>query len=161
MNPEADAQFEDHALQSHVHDNQGNLEPGFAVMLNCECGEAFNAWQSFYDAAASDFELAIVATEVEPGRAISFTSPPDVSTAYSGQFRFDDATGRRGTSVTAMLHVDRTAGKLEKMFATWRGSDPALILRRDMRRLKQLIEAGEIATNAQSLAAAAQQKGIE
>ncbi len=161
MNVDADAQNADHALQTHLPENKGKLEPAFAVTLACDRAEAFEAWQQFRTLGNGAFELEIQPDGAETGRSINFSSPPDVSTSFSGQFRFDDAAGGRGTTITATLHVDRTAGKLEKLFATWRGNDPALLLRRDMRRLKQLVETGEIATNAQSPAAAAEQKGIE
>lgn len=161
MSFDADAQNADHALQTHLPENKGKLEPAFAVTIACDRAEAFEAWQQSRSRGNSEFELEIEPDGAEAGHSINFASPPGVSTPFSGQFRFDDASGGRGTTITATLHVDRTAGKLEKLFATWRGHDPALLLRRDMRRLKQLVETGEIATNAQTLAAAAKQKGIE
>lgn len=75
----------------------------------------------------------------------------------SGRVDFADA-GARGTVVTATIAYDPPAGAIGKLVAKLFQREPAIQARRDLRRFKQLMETGEVATNARTRAAASQEK---
>ncbi|MBN2970913.1 SRPBCC family protein [Roseomonas aeriglobus] len=92
-----------------------------------------------------------VVTAEEPGRAISWESEPGADVANSGTVEFTDA-GARGTVVTATLAYDPPAGVVGKIVAKLFQREPAIQARRDLRRFKQLMETGEVATAAMTVA---------
>ncbi len=85
----------------------------------------------------------------------SWTSTGDV--ANSGRVEFHDA-GARGTIVTATIAYDPPAGAVGKLVAKLFQREPAIQTRRDLRRFKQLMETGEVSTNARTAAALAEEK---
>ena len=68
----------------------------------------------------------------------------------SGRIDFRDAQGDRGTIVTATILYDPPAGLIGKVIAKMFQREPAIQARRDLRRFKQLMETGEIATGARN-----------
>jgi uncharacterized membrane protein len=84
-----------------------------------------------------EVENAVLAWETEPGA--------DVPNA--GRVTFRDA-GARGTVMTAVISYEPPAGFIGKIVAKMFQREPAIQARRDLRRFKQLMETGEIATNA-------------
>ncbi len=84
-------------------------------------------------------------TEDIPGRSLSWQSEDGADVANSGKIEFSDA-GERGTIVTATIAYDPPAGIVGKVVAKLFQREPAIQTRRDLRRFKQLMETGEIAT---------------
>ena len=80
----------------------------------------------------------------------TWTSEPGADVPNSGRVEFRDA-GARGTVVTATIAYDPPAGVVGKLVAKLFQREPAIQARRDLRRFKQLMETGEIATNAMNL----------
>ena len=64
---------------------------------------------------------------------------------HRGAVSFDHAPGARGTEVRVELEYSPPAGAIGAAFARLFGHDPEQQLRDDLRRFKQLLEAGEIA----------------
>jgi uncharacterized membrane protein len=64
----------------------------------------------------------------------------------AGYVRFERATGGRGTVVRVALQYNPPAGKLGAALATLFGEKPESLVEEALRKFKQLIEAGEIAT---------------
>jgi uncharacterized membrane protein len=62
--------------------------------------------------------------------------------------RFDEVRGGRSTQVTVHLQYAPPAGRLGAYAALAAGREPSQTIREDLRRLKQLLEAGEIARTA-------------
>lgn len=89
-------------------------------------------------------------TEEEPDRLIAWTSEDDADVANSGRVEFFDA-GDRGTIVSALIQYDPPMGTVGKLVAKLFQREPAIQARRDLRRLKQLLETGEIATAAMNV----------
>ncbi|WP_375393628.1 SRPBCC family protein [uncultured Sphingomonas sp.] len=89
---------------------------------------------------------ATVTAEVE-NRFIDWTSDPGADVANGGRVEFRDA-GARGTVVTATIRYDPPGGIVGKVIAKMFQREPAIQARRDLRRFKQLMETGEIATGA-------------
>ncbi len=92
---------------------------------------------------------AIVVDE-QQDRLIEWMSAPGAEVANSGRVEFREA-GARGTVVTATILYDPPAGAIGKMIAKLFQREPAIQARRDLRRLKQLMETGEVATSAMNM----------
>ncbi|HEX8484030.1 SRPBCC family protein [Sphingomonas sp.] len=86
-------------------------------------------------------------THEEPNRLIAWTSEEGADVPNSGHVVFQDA-GSRGTIVTATIRYDPPGGAIGKLVAKMFQREPAIQARRDLRRFKQLLETGEIATAA-------------
>lgn len=88
-------------------------------------------------------------TEDVPDRSLTWQSEGDADVPNSGRIEFADA-GSRGTVVTATIAYDPPAGTVGKIIAKLFQREPAIQARRDLRRFKQLMETGEVATAAQT-----------
>lgn len=71
-------------------------------------------------------------------------SHADVDNA--GTVRFEEAPGGRGTRVSVTLNYNAPGGKVGVLVAKLFGQEPAQLVEQNLRRLKQLIETGEIPT---------------
>lgn len=87
-------------------------------------------------------------TDVDEGRSISWQSEPESDVANSGKVSFEDAPNDRGTYVSLVLSYDPPGGKLGRWAAKLLQREPEIQARRDLRRFKQLVETGEVTTNA-------------
>jgi uncharacterized membrane protein len=90
-------------------------------------------------------------TEDHAGELLAWTSEPGADVPNSGRVEFREA-GARGTVVTAMIAYDPPAGVVGKIVAKMFQREPAIQARRDLRRFKQLMETGEIATSSRTQA---------
>jgi uncharacterized membrane protein len=77
---------------------------------------------------------------------IAWRSLPDSEIYVDGIVKFRNAPGNRGTIITAVVVYQPPAGALGGALAKVLGKDPSFMMRQDLRRLKALIEAGEIPT---------------
>ena len=98
-----------------------------------------------------------IITHEEPGRSISWQSAEGADIGNKGRVEFIDA-GQRGTVVRAVIAYDPPAGTVGKLVAKLFQREPRIQSRRDLRRLKQLMEAGEIATGARNARIRAEQE---
>jgi uncharacterized membrane protein len=94
-----------------------------------------------------------IVTEDQPGRVIGWESVEGSEIRNSGRVEFHDVPGR-GAVVRAVIAYDPPAGLLGEIIAKLFQREPALQARRDLRRLKQFMETGEISTSARTRAAA-------
>lgn len=101
--------------------------------------------------AGKTVEWDAAVTEDEAGRSITWQSEAGADVPNSGRIQFEDA-GARGTVVTATIAYDPPAGGVGKLVAKLFQREPAIQARRDLRRFKQLMETGEIATAARTQA---------
>jgi uncharacterized membrane protein len=88
---------------------------------------------------------AEITTERE-NELIGWRSLPGSEVDTAGSVHFVPAPGGRGTEVRVSLKYDPPAGKLGAAAARLFGESPESQVREDLRRLKQLMEAGEIPT---------------
>lgn len=88
-------------------------------------------------------------TDDAPGRHIAWTVEPGADVQNSGRIEFKDA-GQRGTVVTLELVYQPPAGIIGRFIAGMFQREPGIQARRDLRRFKQLMETGEIATPAKN-----------
>ena len=83
----------------------------------------------------------------DDGRNISWRSTGHADVNNAGSVRFVDAPGGRGTVVRMSIdYIPPVGGKLAAKVAHFLGLDNAGSVRESLRRFKQLMEAGEIAT---------------
>lgn len=75
----------------------------------------------------------------------------------SGRAQFEDVAGR-GTVLTFTTAYDQPTGIIGKAVGVLTQKDPNMQVRRTLRRLKQLLETGEIATNARTKRMHAEEK---
>jgi uncharacterized membrane protein len=80
------------------------------------------------------------------GEMIAWRTLENADVASAGSVHFESAPGQRGTIVRVVLKYDPPAGKLGALVARLFGENPEQQIDEDLRRFKQLIETGEIAT---------------
>lgn len=90
------------------------------------------------------YEWDSVVTEDVPGSVIAWQADGDVKN--SGRIEFSDAPPGRGSWVRAVMSYDPPGGTIGKVIAKVTQKEPGIQSRRDLRRFKQLMETGEIAT---------------
>lgn len=98
--------------------------------------------------AGKTIEWDSVVTDDEPGRLIAWQSVEGADVRNSGRVEFLDAAPGRGTMVRATIAYDPPAGTIGQWLAKWFQREPNLQVRRDLRRLKQFMETGEITSSA-------------
>ncbi|WEX09538.1 SRPBCC family protein [Chelativorans sp. AA-79] len=98
-----------------------------------------------------EFETKII--EDRPGELIAWESDEDAEIRNSGRVTFRDAPGGRGTQIEAVISYDPPGGAVGRMAAKLFRKEPGIQAKRELRRFKQLMETGEIATAAAGPAA--------
>ena len=162
---------------------KGSSLSGRTVTINRPRSELFAYWRDFGNLAsfmdnvvsvdASDpqrshwvvkapggktVEWDSIITEERDGELIAWSSTEGADVPNSGRIDFTDAPGGRGTRVTATIAYDPPAGVVGKLIAKIFQREPAIQARRDLRRFKQLMETGEIATAARTRAELEEEK---
>jgi uncharacterized membrane protein len=99
-----------------------------------------------------------VITEERDGEFIAWASEDGADVPNSGRIDFQDA-GARGTVVSATLLYDPPGGAIGRIVAKMFQREPAIQTRRELRRFKQLMETGEIATGARTRAELEKRRG--
>jgi uncharacterized membrane protein len=83
-----------------------------------------------------------------PNKVLAWRSLPGGDVVSAGSVTFDAARQDRGTQLTVSLQYAPPAGSLGTLVAGLFGREPSQTIREDLRRLKQLLEAGELARGA-------------
>lgn len=96
--------------------------------------------------AGQSVEWDSLITEDVPNEMIAWTSEPGASVRNSGRVEFTDSSAGRGTMVTVTLAYDPPGGSVGKLIAKLFQREPKVQARQDLRRFKQLMETGEVAT---------------
>jgi uncharacterized membrane protein len=127
-----------------------NFENLPRFMCNLEAVEVHDdkrsRWVAVGPAGKSvDWEAEII-NEI-PNELIGWRSIEGSEVNNAGSVHFKPATGGRGTEVKVVLRYDPPAGKFGARVSKILGEDPAINVQEDLRRLKMLVETGEIATN--------------
>ncbi len=92
-----------------------------------------------------------IAREVD-GELIAWRSTETSEVDSEGRVTFEDAPGERGTRVNLIIAYKPKGGALGQAVATLMQRSPSLQARHDLKRLKMLMETGEIATGARTRA---------
>jgi uncharacterized membrane protein len=141
------------------------------IQLNCSPEEAYRFWRDFENLprfmrhvdlvnvidnlhsrwiALGPMGKAITwvaeITDERPNELIAWRSVPGSDVHINGRVRFQRATAGRGTIIDAAIEYLPPAGALGRTMAKLLGKDPSFLMHQDLRRLKALIEAGELPT---------------
>jgi len=81
-----------------------------------------------------------------PNHRLSWRSLPGADVTNSGTVEFDPATGRRGTIVRVRMDYGNQVLAIAAKLAGIAGRDPEQMIRKELRRFKQIIEIGEAIT---------------
>jgi uncharacterized membrane protein len=81
-----------------------------------------------------------------PNELIGWRTLHHADVISAGSVRFMSARGGRGTEVRARLQYNPPGGKVGSAIARMFGEEPSQTIHEDLRRFKQLMEAGEIPT---------------
>lgn len=98
--------------------------------------------------AGRTVEWDSIVTYEEPDRLIVWQSAEGSDIRSSGRVEFADAAPGRGTIVRATISYDPPGGVIGEWLAKVFQREPNVQTRRDLRRLKQFLETGEIASSA-------------
>lgn len=123
------------------------------VLENVERIEVLDDRRSHWTVTApggNTVEWVAAITDEKEGEHIAWASEEGADVPNSGRIDFRDAQGDRGTIVTATILYDPPAGLIGKVIGKMFQREPAIQARRDLRRFKQLMETGEIATGARN-----------
>jgi uncharacterized membrane protein len=82
--------------------------------------------------------------EEVPNQVIAWRSLPGADVENSGSVRFSSAPGDQGTEVEAELEYAPPGGPLGVIVAKLFGEEPSQQMKDDLRRLKQVLETGEV-----------------
>lgn len=93
-------------------------------------------------------DVPVSLVDEREGQWLVWVSEDDAPFRLEYRLEFSDAPGERGTRVHAILDWSPPAGLAGHWLAKALRADPGTRARRDLRRLKMLCEAGEIATSA-------------
>lgn len=126
-----------------------NFENLPRFMHNLEAVECHDRLRSHWTAKGPagtkvDWEAEII-NEI-PNELIGWRSIDGSKVNNAGSVHFEPAAGGRGTKVKVVLRYDPPAGVLGAAVSKVLGEDPAMNVQEDLRRLKMLLETGEIAT---------------
>jgi len=101
-------------------------------------------WRALKDKVEVTWESEIV--QDVPGSLISWRTIGDSQVAHEGWVTFIEQPFNRGTFVKIQLAYDPPGGTLTHWLEKILGESPETTLRDDLRRLRQLMEVGELAT---------------
>jgi len=123
--------------------------PGFMVnILNAESEGDRLVFTS--RGALGPVETHATITEDVPNERFAWETAHDAPVPNAGLFELRDAPGGRGTEIHAKVAYEPVGGSLGRYAAKLTQREPGIELRRDLKRLKSLIEAGEVPTNARN-----------
>lgn len=108
-------------------------------------GEKTSHWVAKAPASTSVEWDAEIYNEKE-NELIAWRTLEGADVASAGSVHFESAAAGRGTVVRIVLRYDPPAGKLGAFVARLFGENPEQQIDEDLRRFKQLIETGEVAT---------------
>jgi uncharacterized membrane protein len=116
-------------------ENAGEIEPGLS-------------WWRIRAPLGFSVEVRSRIVNDRPGEQIAWRSTDDSQIETEGKATFRDAPGGRGTIVEAVIAYKPPMGALGQAVAKLFSAEPSVQARRDLKRLKMLLETGEIATSA-------------
>ena len=113
-----------------------------------ETGDGRSHWAAIGPGGLRVEWQAEIINEV-PNQVLAWRSLPDSDVVSAGSVNFQAVRGGRGTQIDVDLQYAPPAGRAGAVIASWFGREPSQTIREDLRRLRQLLEAGEVprATN--------------
>jgi uncharacterized membrane protein len=135
--------------RSEVYDFWRDFENLPRFMKNVESverlGDGLSRWRTAGPLDGRVEWEAEIINEV-PGELIAWRTVDAFDVAHAGSVRFEDAAGGRGTVVRVEIEYSPFGGKPGALVAKILGEDPDSQVEEDLRRFKQIMEAGEVPT---------------
>jgi len=135
------------AAELYAHWRKLDNLPRFMTHLESveETSDTLSRWTARAPGGKSVGWTAEIINDI-PNELIAWRSLDGSAVVSAGSVHFDDDGEGRGTRVRVRMQYSPPGGKLGTLAARIAGQDPASEVREDLRRFKQLLEAGEIAT---------------
>ncbi len=127
--------------------DRSNLAGFMQNVRSVEETDGLNRW-TIIGPAGYDVHLETCMVEDRPDELISWQSTEASEIETRGKVFFRDAPGNRGTEMEAIIAYVPPMGTLGRWVAKTFQAEPHLQGRRELKRLKMLLETGEIATSA-------------
>lgn len=127
-------------FMKHVESIQTARDQG----MTTTAGTARSHWVVKAPGGTVEWDAAI--TEDRPNELIAWRSVDGADVANSGVVRFKPTAGARGTIVEVEITYDPPGGRIGIGVAKLFGEDPQWQVKDDLRRFKQVMEAGEVIT---------------
>jgi uncharacterized membrane protein len=130
-----------------VYDYWRRLENLPRFMKHLERVEEFDGTRSHWVARAPlgmEVEWDAEITDDTPGERIAWSSTQGSQIWNAGEVTFEPAPGDRGTEVHVRLQYAPPGGQVGAAIARLLGEEPKNQIKGDLRRLKQVIETGEV-----------------
>jgi uncharacterized membrane protein len=105
-------------------------------------GDRLSLWK--VSAAGMTLQWEAEITNDQPGRYLSWRSLENADVDNSGEVRFEQAPGRRGTYVKVDLEYNPPGGRIGAAVAKLFAHSPEQLIGADLRRFKQIMEVGEV-----------------
>jgi uncharacterized membrane protein len=121
------------------------------VMSHLESVEVLSANRSHWRVKAPAGTVVEWDAEIvneKPDALIAWQSCEGAAVANWGVVRFSPAPGNRGTEITVELEYEPIGGSTGVALAKLFGEEPSQQIQEDLRRFKQVMEAGEVPTTA-------------
>ncbi len=116
----------------------GGITVEKTVLVNARPEEAYRFWRKY----KKDAEI----TEEVPNQSVMWRSLTGGPARARGAVTFEPAAGGRGTMIKVLMTYEAMGGKWLSKIAKMFGEAPEQHLKQDLRRIKMLMETGEIAT---------------
>ncbi|BBC72819.1 cyclase [Altererythrobacter sp. B11] len=113
-------------------------------------GDGEGRWRWTIRAPRGVVELETEVVREQENELIAWRSTDKSEIDTEGRVEFRDAPGDRGTQVTAIIAYKPPAGEAGRAIAKLFQREPQIQARHDLKRLKMLLETGEIATSART-----------
>jgi uncharacterized membrane protein len=135
----------------HYWRNLTNLTKLFGNVLSIEVRDHTLSHWTLKVPAGVTLEWDAEITVDRENEMIGWRSIGEADLDNAGYVRFECATGGRGTVVRVALQYNPPAGKIGAALSSVLGEKPASQIEEALRKLKQLMEAGEIARAARAV----------
>ena len=115
------------------------------VSVTCSRDQRFSHWVARAPGRRTVEWDARVINDI-PDELIAWRTLGKADVVSAGSVRFTEAADGRGTQVRVHLQYEPPIGKVGATVAWLLGHEPSQTIREDLRRLKQIMEAGEVPT---------------
>lgn len=119
--------------------------PRFMTHLESVTNKGFNKWHWVAKGpVGKNVEWDAEIYNEKPNEMIAWRSLENADITNAGSVRFEPAVGERGTQVTVVLNYNVPGGKVSAALAKLFGREPGQMIEQDLRRLKRVLETGEV-----------------
>jgi uncharacterized membrane protein len=116
-----------------------------AITIRLPREEVYDRWkQAVQNPPDGVIELRLMVIGEDPGRRVDFRTPNGAKQEVTGVATFTEAVGNRGTEIHLDMGYETPAGPVGEAVEKLTGNDPLQLAKDDLRRLRQVMEVGEV-----------------